>query len=458
MADLASLTRSKSKMQALTDAAALASNNAKVKTSEQATQVATEFVLSQLTDDLRLDGTPAIAVSLADNGRTTQVVLTTNFRTRFLSAVKPLVPFQTRTTVKRGLDDTVELALVLDTTGSMAASNKLTTLKTAANNLVDNLMSDTGNQVSIAVVPFAQYVNVGTTYRNATWLTRSDDYEVRTANPPTCTTPKTTCKTTTSSQVCTKTEKKNCKDVTTTTYNDGVPSYKTSQQCDTGCTKYETQQVCTEWNYGAQVCSPTPDTVSSYKWTGCVGSRAYPLNLTDDQPTIKWPALYNTGCSAALTPLSKDKTAIKNQINALVASGETYMPAGLVWGLHALSKTDPLSTAADYDPGNRRPRKAVVFMTDGVNTKSMSSTTSTTHTGSNTVTANTYTSTLCNNIKNKGVEIYSISLMVTDATAMQMLRSCATDDSHYFDATDAAALTAVFQAIAFSLQRPYVAN
>ena len=113
------------------------------------------------------------------------------------------------------------------------------------------------------------------------------------------------------------------------------------------------------------------------------------------------------------------------------------MPAGLVWGLHALSKTDPISTAAAYDPSNKRPRKTVVFMTDGINTKSMSSTTSTTHTGSNTTLSNTYTSTLCTNIKNKGIEVYTISLMVTDATAMQMLRSCATDSAHYFDATDA---------------------
>ena len=124
--DYVSLARSKSKLQAITDAAALASNNSKVTTSEQATRLATDFVKSQITDDLRLDGTPAIAVSLTDSGRTTRVVLTTNFRTRFMAVIKPLVPFQTSTTVKRGLDNTLELALVLDTTGSMAADNKMT--------------------------------------------------------------------------------------------------------------------------------------------------------------------------------------------------------------------------------------------------------------------------------------------------------------------------------------------
>lgn len=457
--DYVTLGASKAKLQAITDSAALASNNSKVTTQEQALRIATEFINSQVTDDLRLaTATPAIAVSLADNGRTTQVVVTADFRTRFMSAIKPLVPFQTRATVKRGLDNTVELALVLDTTGSMAASNKIGTLKTAANSLVDTLMADAGNQVSISVVPFAQYVNVGTAFRNASWLTRSDDYETRKTNAPTCTTPTTTCKTYTSSQVCTKTQKQNCRDVTTTTYNDGVPNSKTTQQCDTVCTKYDTQQTCSAWNYGPQVCTPTPDTVTKYTWTGCVGSRSYPLNLNDDQPSTKWPALYNTTCSPALLTLSRDKAVIKSQINALSPSGETYMPSGLVWGLHALSKTDPIATAADYDPRNQKPRKVLVFMTDGVNTKSMSSSTSTTHTGSSTTTANSYTSTLCTTIKGKGIEVYSISLMVTDATAMQMLRDCATDGAHSFDAADASALTAVFQAIAFSLQRPFLSN
>jgi Flp pilus assembly protein TadG len=451
--DYATLARSKSRVQAITDAAALAANNAKVTTNEQALRVVTSFVKGQVSPDLRIDDEPAIAVSLADSGRTTNVVLTTNFRTRLLSSFRPLVPYQTSATVKRGLDNTVELALVLDTTNSMTTDNKIGTLKVAANNLVDILMKDSSNQVSIAVVPFAQYVNVGTAYRNASWLTRSDDYSVTGA--PVCSPQKTTCATYTPTQVCQTSVKSNCRDVTTTTYNDGVPTTKTTQQCDTTCTKYTTQNTCTTWNYADQCNSP----VSTYKWTGCVGSRSYPLNLNDDQPATKWPALYNnTTCSTELLPLSTDKTTIKAKISGLVPSGETYMPAGLVWGLHALSRTDPLSTAQPYDAQNRKPRKALVFMTDGMNTKSMSSTTSTTHTGTNTTLANTYTSQLCTNVKAKGIEVYTISLMVTDTTAMQMLRNCATDTEHSFDATDANALKSVFEAIAFSLQRPYLAN
>src|SRR4051812_34118067 len=67
------------------------------------------------------------------------------------------VPVKAHSEVKWGLSH-VEVALVLDNTGSMAGT-KLTTLKTAANDLVDTLFSSTdttdANALKISVVPFS---------------------------------------------------------------------------------------------------------------------------------------------------------------------------------------------------------------------------------------------------------------------------------------------------------------
>ncbi len=66
----------------------------------------------------------------------------------------------------------LRVALVLDTTGSMADFNKIGNLQTAAKNLVtqlSNLVVNTGD-VYISVVPFEIDVNVGTSNVGASWL------------------------------------------------------------------------------------------------------------------------------------------------------------------------------------------------------------------------------------------------------------------------------------------------
>lgn len=69
---------------------------------------------------------------------------------------------------------TLEVALALDNSGSMAGS-KITALKTAASDLVDSLFnsakgSTKADPIKIAVVPFAAGVNVGPQYSNASWM------------------------------------------------------------------------------------------------------------------------------------------------------------------------------------------------------------------------------------------------------------------------------------------------
>jgi Flp pilus assembly protein TadG len=68
--------------------------------------------------------------------------------------------------------NTIELALVLDNTGSMASSNKMTELKKASLDLL-KIMKDAStatDQIRVSIVPFATQVRLPTSYKDASWL------------------------------------------------------------------------------------------------------------------------------------------------------------------------------------------------------------------------------------------------------------------------------------------------
>jgi uncharacterized protein YegL len=75
----------------------------------------------------------------------------------------------------------LELALVLDNTGSMAQSGKLGELKTAAKSLIETLKnaSKAEGDVRIAIVPFDTTVNIGTSYKTDSWV----NFSVNSINP-----------------------------------------------------------------------------------------------------------------------------------------------------------------------------------------------------------------------------------------------------------------------------------
>lgn len=75
----------------------------------------------------------------------------------------------------------LELALVLDNTGSMANNGKLTQLKTASHNLLTTLKNAAKQlgDVKVAIVPFDKIVNVGTGYAGQGWV----DYTLNDIDP-----------------------------------------------------------------------------------------------------------------------------------------------------------------------------------------------------------------------------------------------------------------------------------
>ncbi len=69
----------------------------------------------------------------------------------------------------------LEVVMVLDNSGSMAQSNRMGNLKIAANNATEILFGGqaTLSNLFIGIVPFTQFVNVGTNNASASWMDRT---------------------------------------------------------------------------------------------------------------------------------------------------------------------------------------------------------------------------------------------------------------------------------------------
>ena len=186
----------------------------------------------------------------------------------------------------------LELALVLDNTGSMANNGKLTQLKLASHSLLTTLQNAAKQpgDVKVAIIPFDTKVNIGTGYAGQSWM----DYSV--------------------------------------------------------------------------------NGIQQSKWQGCVQDRDQPNDTTDTTPSsdihTKFPAAQCSGLTTMMTLTDiLDTTGFTNlnsKIDAMTSVGNTNVTIGLVWGWHALTKSEPLTQGSDPAPDKD---KVIVLLTDGDNTQ-----------------------------------------------------------------------------------------
>lgn len=186
-------------------------------------------------------------------------------------------------------------------------------------------------------------------------------------------------------------------------------------------------------------------------FTGCVGSRDYPYNTTDDDYSLyKVPGLNGAACPDALTPLSTDEDALASKIDELDANGWTYIPAGLTPAWQLLSPEPPFSEGMSYaEIAEAGGVKSIVLMTDGENTRAPDYPT---HNSASEVLANELTAEICVNVKKHEITIYTVAFDVSDPDIKSILEDCATSPSHYFDAADAEELSEAFASIGSSLR------
>ena len=417
--DLAQKSSAEARLQAVVDAAtlagaSLASNNpSDIKRAVKLAAVANN-------KDSHIDLEKNLGIEILDDG-TIPVKAIAKYPTTLSSllGVKEM-PIHAMAEARRSQSG-AEVALVLDVTGSMTGT-KIEALRVAATDFVTETTRANANRpdsVKLSIVPYNKYVNVGIANRNASWITVPAD------------TTQDQCST-----WVTSTNQRNCRMENVTVTFDGV-------------TQTQQQQVC-DYDYVSEYkCVPVTKT-----WTGCVGSREHPWNVRDDQPGIRIPGLLNdvANCPNEITPLTSNATLLKNNINALPAWGDTYIPAGLIWGWRTLTDSAPftegLSTAEAL---KENVTKHVVLMTDGENVTSNSPGLPL-HDGFNPSDGDDTTGELCANIKSADIVIHTIAFDVSDPDTKAMLKACASS-GNYYDATDAAALASAFESIAGQIQR-----
>lgn len=427
--DISRAVAAKSRLVDALDATALAVARTPITNTTSLTQVAQAYFYSNYAGS-DVGTVTSLSVVPVATGSGYQLSATSRVSTAFMS-VAGLNDVEVSATTEvmraaRGL----EMALVLDTTASMQGP-RITTLRSAATTLVNSVAVDPS--VRLAIVPFAQYVNIGTGNRSIAGVSVPP-------NTSSCTTVNQNVTT------CTGTEQYQS---TCTRQINPRPGTCTVDGAQIPCTVYDTQSYpCTKTR--STGCTTTTQPVrqcTSQTWNGCVGSRPPPLNASDQQfPGTSLPGLMNVSCGRPVTLLTNSVTTLRNAISALSASGSTYIPAGLQIGWHVLTPRIPFTEATSYGASSQ-PRRVMLLMTDGTNSLSLTGT-GPLHTGTNRVAADQLTRDICSNIKQDGIEIYAIAFEVTDPATKQMLEQCSSGSGFFFDAGNSSQLTKAFEAIA----------
>jgi len=323
-------------------------------------------------------------------------------------------PVTVNTEVTRA-GNNLEVAMVLDITGSMSAS--IPALQSAANQLIDLVVSDTQSPYysKVAIVPYADSVNPGT-YTNA----------VRGAEQ--------------------------------SGTGSGVPGKAKIQFTNyKGSSKTFNDSNCVSERTG-------PEAFTDASYSGAPVGWVYP------------PTSGNNACvTATIQPLSSDKTVLHAKVATLASNYSTAGHIGLAWGWYMVSPnwgtlfpsaSQPAAYGADH------LLKVVILMTDGAfNTayckgvvsyqSSYKDTTSGTLTDHNNCAspnsdAFTQAQTLCANMKALAhpIIIYTVGFNVSsDPNATTLLNGCATDSKHVYYPSDGSSLQVAFQQIGADLQR-----
>ncbi len=399
------------------------------------------------------------------------------------------IDVEAETTVLRETQG-LEVALVLDNTGSMATNNNIATLKTATANLINVLFDNTTDpdNVRIGLVPYSNSVRVG---RYGLGLT--PDGDVYGDGESFVTMPAGVNYTTTHNSMdwygcvvehmesgydTAATESPNSKgqlwrDSTAgwdghgwnplVTTNDPYPDdvlddyegpwdiYAFGKLITNGTT------CGTSGGYGSARCSQC--NVSDAKCNA--GASSY---------CFCWKSAANIGINdgcpyANVVPLTSDRAYLLAQVepdNAgepddMEPHGNTLGNIGMVWGSRLISPEPPFTEGHDWD--NIYWRKAVVMMTDGDNTENATYS-SFWFTSKNNMTVTKFNQRFeetCEELKEKGVVIYTVTFTseINDDTK-GYYRRCASSDRHYYDAPDQAELLSAFNEIARELSNLHI--
>ena len=402
----------------------------------------------------------------------------------------------------------VEIALVLDNTGSMSGS-KLTNTKSAAANLIDRLAAADARSVEpdavkIALVPFSMTVRVNsgfgatnnrTSASNLGWLSRSINHTGSTGATGLF-----------------------------STGQDRFALLDTLQIGWSGCIEsraYPYDVRDTAPNSGDQATmfvpyfSPDSPDENTFPNDNRWGNYSYPNDYIDEPTTSlsglisnlmgtlsntlrieAWDRLTkdaskytrnrlrsgigvnlgpNQGCGLEpVMRLTDDFAGLKAAIGRMKATGNTNIPMGLMWGWHALSPNAPFGDGQPY--GADRLQKIVILMTDGENVNSTSSNPdNSTYSGAGLIwqerlglgvsssssqrraVMDDRLEELCGNLRAREVIVYTVGVQV-DSRTQDLLSGCASQPANYFNVTSASEIGAAFDRIAGAIENLRIAK
>lgn len=314
----------------------------------------------------------------------------------------------------------LRVALALDNTGSMADDGKMTALKTATKNLLNQLKAAAGTNgdVYVSIVPFSKDVNVGSSNYAANWI-----------------------------------------DWTNWDENNGT--------CSNG----------NGWGWGwgggwggtntKSNCSGTWTTAAHSTWNGCMmdrGTSSAPGTAAGYDQKVDAPVTTNTAtlfpaeqydyCPLKMMGLSYDWTSMNSLVDQMYPNGNTNQPIGLVWAWQSLVGGAGLTMPAK--DSNYTYQEIIILMSDGLNTADRwySSQTSV----DNRMYQSSTGAGTCANIKAANITIYTIHVNTNGDPTSTLLKSCASSTDKFWMITSASELTSVFSAIGTNLTQLRVAK
>ena len=281
----------------------------------------------------------------------------------------------------------LRVSLVLDNTGSMANDDKMTALKAASHNLLDQLKAAVidPEDVYVSIIPFNKDVNVGASNYDQSWLS----WDLWEAANGTC----------------------------SNTY-------------------YHSQSSCT--SHGS---TWTPATHST--WNGCVTDRDQNYDTTNDAPvagSTLYPAEQYSSCPTQLIELSNDWTALSSKIDDMQPQGNTNQAIGLQLGWQSLTAAP--FTVPPKDP-NYKYNDTIILLSDGLNTQDRW------YTSASLIDARQQKT--CDNLKAAGFTIYTVQVNTGGDPTSTLLQNCASDSSKFFLLTSSTEIVTTFQQIGTAL-------
>jgi Flp pilus assembly protein TadG len=402
---------------------------------------------------------------------------------------------------------TFEIAMVLDTTGSMANSDgtnsKIASMRSAADQFVDYMYTSTtlASRVKISVVPFAASVAVDTAYKTAAWLDGQGQSSWNFYSPLfTGASGLATNRFTVYGwlkSINSNWDWRGCLEEQAYPANvqDTPPNAATPDTLfvpmlapDEPDPTYKDSKNKTQYNPYTYNNDYLDDNSST-----CTGAQPTGATLADETTkqsrvckyksgtrTTSYPTSYGPqyGCTASpLVRMTNNTSTLKAKIDSLQAAGNTNIHQGFMWGWRTLSPNAPFADGQPY--GTPDLIKIIVLMTDGMNTWSDTNSAldgseygpygyyNTANARLPTTNRNVTTSAgarnaidaltreACSNARTAGVIVYTIGFSVPtdpiDSQGLQLLQDCAGNSARSFVANNSSSLISAFAQIGSSI-------